>query len=445
MSAEFEALWRIEKATTPTLPVLVRQGMSANVSTNLAGGVANDIVDPSNIFVYANVGNKPIEEINVVQNFAWTKSPPSSRTDVPFISLTEKRILLNSVVSNIANSVLATAQVIQTNVPEEITQTAIVTVEDLAKAIQASVTQSIQDNPILKGAVNIFRQAKGVFESQAQKFTSPVLQPYNNLYAVEDTGFKYKLPYFNDNYDELTASYNNNTENFLGGLGFVAGAMANIATDLTTFLKPGTYIEQSKQFALGDQGRSINISFPLLNTGSILDITKNWQLLFALVYQNKPGRVTRSIIDVPVIYEVNYPGVIYMPFAFISNLSIEFLGSRRVMNIQIPQGFDVPNINATIPDAYKVNITLTGLNPDTRNFMFAGINPNVVTVNPRAPETAVTAAAASPAAAPQQPTGGTIGTTSIKRNTNSFPNMRGGNGDAELGPTIPDARKGEKW
>ena len=137
---------------------------------------------------------------------------------------------------------------------------------------------------------------------------------------------------------------------------------------------------------MGDQGRSIQIRFPLLNTTSQDSINLNWQLLFGLIYQNKPGRVTRAIIDMPVIYDITIPGMLYMPYAFINSLTVNFVGSRRLMEIQVPvattTGDPFTKINAIIPDAYEVDIGVTGLNEETRNFLYASITPQGVTTNP---------------------------------------------------------------
>ena len=61
--------------------------------------------------------------------------------------------------------------------------------------------------------------------------------------------------------------------------------------------KPGIYVEQSKQYNFGQDGRSFNIQFPLLNTGTYEDVKRNWQFLFGLIYQNKPGRINRNLLE----------------------------------------------------------------------------------------------------------------------------------------------------
>jgi hypothetical protein len=141
---------------------------------------------------------------------------------------------------------------------------------------------------------------------------------------------------------------------------------------------------------MGDSGRTLSFTIPLLNTGSFDDVRRNWQLIFGLVYQNRPGRVSKSIIDQPVIYEVHLPGVAYMPYAYISSLSVKFLGNRREMEFDVPimnEGVgggtsnNVGNIRTVIPDAYELSLTVTGLNEETRNFIYASVKKDKLTVN----------------------------------------------------------------
>jgi hypothetical protein len=163
----------------------------------------------------------------------------------------------------------------------------------------------------------------------------------------------------------------------------ILGAVSDIAQQaagVALVLRPGVYIEEAKQFTMGQEGRTLNVKIPLLNTGSYEDILKNWQLIFGLVYQNRPGRITKNLVDVPVIYEAFIEGMAYMPYAYIRGLSVSFLGNRRTMKIKIPvtkftsEGSDVGvqtrEITTVIPDAYQLNLSITGLNEETRNFMY---------------------------------------------------------------------------
>ena len=168
------------------------------------------------------------------------------------------------------------------------------------------------------------------------------------------------------------------------------GSLSKGLAGIANIVKPGTYIEKSQQFSMGQKGRDVSFTVPLLNTGTFNDVKRNWQLIFGLVYQNRPGRVSKSIIDQPVIYEVHIPGVAYMPYAYISNLSVKFLGNRRDMELDVPimdEGVDggitnnIGTIRTVIPDAYELSVTVTGLNEETRNFIYASVKKDRLTVN----------------------------------------------------------------
>ena len=115
----------------------------------------------------------------------------------------------------------------------------------------------------------------------------------------------------------------------------------------------------------------MTFSFPLINTGfsTYDDVRLNWQLVFLLTYQNRPNRRTRELIDPACIYEVNIPGVKYIPFAFISQLKIDYIGARRQMELEVPTQNGTGTIVTIVPDAYVVTVTLEGLVADTQNFL----------------------------------------------------------------------------
>ena len=84
-------LWSLVFGQDGTLPVLVRNG--SNVQPDQINYITNTVY--SNLKTYA-------DDINVVTDFPWTKSPKSSRQDVPRLVLKEKRIKTNSTISNFA-------------------------------------------------------------------------------------------------------------------------------------------------------------------------------------------------------------------------------------------------------------------------------------------------------------------------------------------------------
>jgi hypothetical protein len=89
------------------------------------------------------------------------------------------------------------------------------------------------------------------------------------------------------------------------------------------------------------------------------------------MYQNRPNRRSRELIDPSVLYEVSIPGVRYMPYAYISSMKIDYFGSRRHMELEVPVLGGTSTIDTIVPDAFLVSITLTGLVAESRNFLMA--------------------------------------------------------------------------
>ena len=351
-------LWKLEltdpnNGGTKLIPVLTRTGTKGQISGS----------------IYTT------SPIDVVSDFQWTKNPKQARDDVPAIFLTEKRISVNSNISNLANSTFAIAG------SDTVSTTLAGAVATTFAAARLFTNPYLIAGSVIAGAViaSTLKETVEFAFDQVQKLTGtaltfddPILKPYNYLYITQPTWFVYKLPYFDNSYVDNSLTFGGADQNLLGDATNIIGNIAAGLAGGTNIIKPGTYIETSQQFAMADKGRTINIKFPLLNTGSVEDIQQNWQLLFGLIYQNRPGRETRSIIDLPVIYEVTLPGVVYMPYAYISSLSIKFLGSRRLLKIQPPID-GIPPFDTIIPDAYEVNITIQGLNDETKNFIYTAI------------------------------------------------------------------------
>jgi len=373
-------LWSLVFGQDGTLPVLIRTG--SNVQPDQINYITNTVY--SNLKTYA-------DDINVVTDFPCTKSPKSSRLDVPRLVLKEKRIKTNSTISNFAYSI---------NTVTDIAKTAGKVVNAFGTKIgsgeNASVIQktagaatAAAGTVISDTATAIEDVSNTVMNAVADDYENfgdnSVLTPYNGLYRLEKTGFKYIFPYLDDNYRELETSLGDaGQQNIISDALSKVNDMGSQAAGALFALRPGVYIEEAKQFAMTQDGRSITVTFPLLNTGSYEEISRNWQLLYGLVYQNRPGRITKTLVDIPVMYEAFIEGMLYMPYSYITGIKVDFLGNRRTMGINLPVvGSDGDGagkkINTVIPDAFNVTITLRGLNDETRNFLYESITPGVVT------------------------------------------------------------------
>ena len=306
--------------------------------------------------------------INVVNDFQWTTSPPGAagRQEVPRITLREKRLKTNAMIAAAAYYLMSAAGSVGR--AQDFLQSG-----GLGSIGQGVATATSSFGNALGGAVG----ASGVLDQNIEGLGMEVLKPYEGLYITEDTGFRYVLPYFNDAQQMLVNSFDTNDamlrdNTILGKAVSTLRSVAESAARLTSFLEPGLYIERPKFFNFKGTGDRIQLSFPLINTGwsTYDDVRLNWQLAFLLTYQNNPNRRTREVIDPPAIYEVTIPGIKYIPYAYISQLRISYLGARRAYKLTVP---GAGSISTIVPDAYVFDITLEGLVADTKNFMYASL------------------------------------------------------------------------
>jgi len=333
--------------------------------------------------------------IDVVNDFYWTTSPKgqSSRQEVPGIQLREKKLRTNSVIAAAAYYLMSGASSAGT-----ILNRASTTVQGVAPGLQAAATtffSNIISSPGVQTAGNVagsiiqqvlnsastlttgITDINQIVGQNIEGLNSSLLQAYEGLYITEDTKFSYYLPYFSNRLTESANMFSEDEGAFANSMisnavGAIRGAAESLAV-FANFKEPGIYIERPKFFNFADNGDQIQIDFPLINTGNSTyeDVRLNWQLIYLLTYQNRPNRRSRELIDPSSIYEVSIPGVKYIPFAYMSRIQVDYLGARRQMQIDVPTQNGNSTIFTIIPDAYEVKLTLTGLVPESKNFMAA--------------------------------------------------------------------------
>jgi len=324
--------------------------------------------------------------VDVVNDFEWTLSPrgqsDTARLDVPYISLVENRLKTNSLIAQFAY--FAQTAVAKNPAVQQY-------ISNLSQSTQNNLTQAVANNPNgLTGKVaaqiqNAFNNTSNFLSSSPVGGSNSVLDPYNGLYIIEPTGWQYNLPYFTNTNNELGNQFGTD----MGVVGKMFGIndavqgfgdLVESAAGLANLTQPGTYIEKAQFYQFQPQGDTINLTFPLFNTMTYNDVIRNWQLIYLLIYQNRPNRRTRDLIDPAPLYEVSIPGVKYTPYAYISNLSVEFMGARRTMTLSIN---NVGDIQTIIPDAYRVSITLQSLVMETKNFLYASLTEkqNLITTS----------------------------------------------------------------
>jgi hypothetical protein len=212
---------------------------------------------------------------------------------------------------------------------------------------------------------------------------SDYLTSYLSIYLTQPTGFKYSFPFFEGQPHSVTNSWQSSMQikpKWAGSL--VEDGMDFIDTAAATInaMQPGTYIEKPKYFQFPTEGESVTMTFPLLNTirrkENLVPYQQNYELLWLLAYQNKPYRTSFSRILPPKLYTVTVPGMKFFPYAYISNMHVDFLGTRRQLPVNTPKG----QITTSIPEAYQVSITFTSLIADVGNLMISKGFTSPVTV-----------------------------------------------------------------
>lgn len=350
--------------------------------------------------------------VDVVNDFYWTYSKlRESRQEVPKIILSEKRLKTNALISQLKYSYGVTKEgfnaAVDTLLSEEQKNSLMNFLKETSNKISSTEIGGKTIGDQLQERFESLQDSNNVFE------TNPYLKPYQELYITEPTGWEFYFPYFDNYSGSQLNSFSDEAPNpFLGIIKQGAEVLTDAASIASALRGPASisFVERSKFYSYSSEGEEFSFNFPLINTGSVSfeDVIRNWELLFLILYNNKPGRRNRSIIDPPVIYQVEIPGVKFLPFCYISNIAVEFQGSRRELSIDLPfienynvdaaapipgqtqlqrilnkltnsepkvRGFInsvIPRkINAIIPDAYNIKITVKSLVAESKNFMYS--------------------------------------------------------------------------
>jgi len=219
-------------------------------------------------------------------------------------------------------------------------------------------------------AIGGFAKTKDEFikslESDRRLLERNNLNSLLGIYLTEETGFKYALPYLNGPIG-VNSNWGDEGSGALNGLINAGMSIIDEISKITNVTQPGVYIQKPKYFNFEQEGKSVSFNFPLLNTVTndrAFDYKSNYELLWLLTYQNKPFKTSFARTTPGKIYTVEIPGVVSMPYAYISEMSIDFRGTIRQLPVDTPKVY-----NAPIPEAYVVNITFTSLLTDFANTM----------------------------------------------------------------------------
>lgn len=326
------------------------------------------------------IKNQPKEEkfdeINVIKDFDWTYSKNKIRklNEIPYIKVKEFKMIGNTYVSSLMTSTLLFPDIVDSNIGQN--------------SFFQKIATSFKDNSFGKfmgdssakvaNAVNKVAQKTGEWVTEQMKSVDQtayswgdqdLINNYAFLYLRQPTGYKYRFPYFENNFVSITNDFSDTysgndkspLQEVLRRVGEVAeGAMqwGNVAS----VTEPGMYVQRPQFYNFKDTGATFTSEFLLFNTITPNAYIKNLELITRLVIQNTPHRHNRLLVDPPCLYEIIVPGRVFYPYAFISELNVKHLGTKRILKNQ-------QNQNVSVPDAYQVEIKFKSLTMEVNNFI----------------------------------------------------------------------------
>lgn len=332
------------------------------------------------------------EAIDVIQDYDWTHSTNKIlKTDeVPYIYVKEFKMAGNSYISSLMTSALLFPDLADSNVgagaPFETFWGKIKgSFKDnkFAEFISSNaqdVTQKLSEK-VTPYTNWIADQVKGIDQTAEAWNNKDLHDKYAYLYIRKPTGTSYYFPYFENDYVSIRNGFEDSYESknpftkALANLSDLASSTAEYA-NMAAATEPGTFIQRPKFYNFSNTGNSIKTSFYLFNTLNENSYVKNMNLINKLVIQNTPHRHNRILVDPPCIYELTVPGRGFYPYAFISNLSVEFIGTRRM--ITSDRGNKV-----IVPDAFKVTLEFTSLTMEVNNFIIPEMGDAGIDVSQR--------------------------------------------------------------
>jgi len=280
--------------------------------------------------------------IDVLRDFAWTANPENARREVPALKLTEFKLTRSQLLTQTVYHLRSIADAVGAN---EVTGKAVKKLDAAAAEIGVNVNLG---------------------EKFGELAANTSTNPYFGLYAGEETGFVYNIPYLSNDYWQTSVGNWGQVEmkTDILPVDIALGAVASLAKKddiLDRFRAPGVATEIPKTFKPTTEGQTTNVQLVLYNTQTFEDVINNWELCFVLTHQNLYGRTSIDTIDVPSVYKYAISGLKAMGAAVLQNLKIQSLGKTRTLIF--PDGK-----KRLIPDAYHISFSLVDLLPYSRNF-----------------------------------------------------------------------------
>ena len=233
------------------------------------------------------------------------------------------------------------------------------------------------------------RNLSRIFSAAANAKNGRLPDIYQNIYAATETGFKYNFPWLLNNGDNMrtvsnswgqTAGIDEMVKNiasaFSGKGGKFGKLFGTAAGAVMKTMAPGVGFETVQEYK-DTSTQSIKVSFPLYNTISLESAYDNYTFVQLFTFQNLKTRTSFMTFIPPKIYTLYSNGIggIYVPAAYVSDFSVDSIGTTRTLS-----DFSKFGSNIIVPEAYKINITFRELIPQSSNIFEGSAGGKIVSV-----------------------------------------------------------------
>lgn len=375
--------WNITPKTDSSSITSPSRDTMLSKSVNTSNNKSDDVVPA--VVLGVPVIRKDHNIIDVVREYDWTFSKNKNlRDEVPYIRIHEFKLAANTYLSSLITSVLLFPSAMEKNV-----QPVKNAVEAISKLIPKSETfdKFMGGLTDLKDGVSNFASnvsntlnLKARFgDVNTDNWPDDIKDHYSQLYIRKATGQSYIFPYFSSDYYSIANTFSD-TFDSVNNPSILGEMMSNVSKVINEYsqrwsaaalTEPGMYVQRPKFYDFATDGKTIDVEFYLYNTLNPNSYYKNMELLTKLIIQNTPRRYSRLLVDPPCIYEVDVPGRCFYPYAFISSLNVNFVGTKRMIEDRI------------VPDAFKVTIQFKSLTTEVNNFLVPNMGDGGIDVTTR--------------------------------------------------------------
>lgn len=145
-----------------------------------------------------------------------------------------------------------------------------------------------------------------------------------------------------------------------------------------------------KFYNYGTEGDELTVKFPLFNTVKQGEWLDNHRFIYCFALRNMPFKVDNASYKMPLLYDVQVPGVKRMPFAYVKSFKAEGFGVVRTLSgvnyvKEIIDGkVNVANANEktsyNVPEAWMITIVFKDLIGPSANKVLSGVGDIPITM-----------------------------------------------------------------